>query len=53
MFFELLNGKEINEEIIERQQKEDLKKEALPQKYGCVIPLLAVISLVILIFYHL
>jgi DNA polymerase-3 subunit epsilon len=52
-FFELLYRQEINEEVIERQQKEDLKKETLRRKYGCAIPLLAVISLVILIFYHL
>jgi DNA polymerase-3 subunit epsilon len=50
-FFELLQRKEIDENAIEQQQKEELKKELSRQKFGCYIPMLVIFCLTILIFY--
>jgi DNA polymerase-3 subunit epsilon len=50
-FFKLLERAEINEEIIEKQQKEEPKKEPLPDKFGCFIPVLLFILITISIFY--
>lgn len=52
-FFELIKRAEINEEIIEQQQKEEPKKETLPEKFGCFIPVFLIVSITILIFYFL
>lgn len=52
-FFELLKRKEINEEIIKQQQKEESKKEALPPRSGCYIPFLVIFFLTILISHYL
>ncbi|MCW3105605.1 MAG: 3-5 exonuclease [Segetibacter sp.] len=49
-FFEMMKRREINEEIIEQQQKEVLKKDTLPDKYGC-LPILVFIFLTVLIAY--
>lgn len=50
-FFEMLKRGEINEDIILQQQKQIAKKNILPEKYGCFIPVLVIISLTIIIFY--
>lgn len=52
-FFEMLNRNEINGDIIERQQAVDTNKQRLPAKQGCILPLLAFFSLLILILYYL
>jgi DNA polymerase-3 subunit epsilon len=49
-FFEMVKRGEVNEEIIAQQQKEVLKKDTLPGKYGC-LPVLVIIFLTVLICY--
>lgn len=51
-FFELLKHGDITDEIVSRQQQDIiLKKDPEPDKYGCFIPFLFIVSLTLLIFY--
>lgn len=49
-FFELIKRGDINDDIISLQQKENLKKDTLPEKYGC-LPVLVIIFLTVLLSY--
>ncbi len=49
-FFELIKRGDVNEEIIEQQQKEVLKKGILPKQREWIIPVLIIVLLAILIF---